>query len=88
MKKIKEEISVLKKIAESPSSHHPVIDASAFLENIKSSVINAGAKWPQDEDEILKIEVRAAVAQIANNHGRTEGSIYARIGQKGLMGYR
>ena len=56
--------------------------------SIQSSLKEAGKQWNSSEDICLRQEVQIAIAQIAQNHGRSIGAITARIRQKELVGYK
>ena len=53
--------------------------ANTFLGNIKSSLEQACRKWTSEEQELLKNEVKIAIAQIAKNHERSANAIVCRI---------
>lgn len=55
------------------------IDVKEFLNNIKNKLDNVGESWEKEEEEILKREMKVAIATIAANHGRTVGAITSRL---------
>ena len=59
--------------------------ASEMIRNIKSNLEKAGDPWDKKEDMRLEQEIIMSIAQIAKNHGRSRGSIIARIKQKDLF---
>jgi len=56
-----------------------------LCEKVISSCHKAGDPWTKEEDHLLVDEMRAAIAQVAQNHQRSIGAIKARVAAKGLI---
>jgi len=56
-----------------------------FCENVKSDLEKVGRRWEEEEDSLLKQEVRAAIAVIAKNHHRSPNAIVCRINDNELL---
>lgn len=56
-------------------------------EVLRSSLENVGAPWTEDEDNLLTLEVKTALAVIAKTHGRTVNAVRSRIRDKRLVSY-
>lgn len=55
------------------------------IDRIQSDLKKAGDMWTTAEDIALAYEVRAAIASMAQNHGRSIGAIVSRVLQKELV---
>ena len=56
-----------------------------LLGNVTSSLKKAGAVWEEEEDFLLRQEVKTAITQIARNHNRSQDAIVSRILQRELI---
>lgn len=55
------------------------INTNDFVKKVNETIDYKGCPWEEGEDFLFEQEIKAAIAQIAKNHKRSEGAIKSRL---------